>query len=243
MMKLQSGILVIGSLYWNTEPYRREWRKKALHMDQAIPVKAPIRYGRRSRTGSYTMVFAPGCPMGQAKVVRCQGEITSTDDIVRNAKELWTAERPVGAKPSLGEAHSASWGCVALLVNPKSEVPQSIREEWAERVSAERSASAKTSNYKVSPYSVREKSAINADGLLQIRWPNRVDNDEALASFDLLLATVTRPTPDSGTGDFPDLAVIADAWNKIGDATYFWSNRQNGFHTFQDSEIEALLCV
>src|SRR5262245_38785474 len=63
------GILIAGSLYWSTEPYRVRWRRKFLDMDRVIPVRAPIRYGRRSRHGSYTMVFAPGGPMGQAKVV------------------------------------------------------------------------------------------------------------------------------------------------------------------------------
>lgn len=42
-MKLQSGILMIGSLYWNMEPYRQKWRRESLHMDQVIPVKVPIR--------------------------------------------------------------------------------------------------------------------------------------------------------------------------------------------------------
>jgi hypothetical protein len=243
MMKLQSGILMIGSLYWNMEPYRQEWRKNYLHMDQVAPIKVPIRYGRKSGTGSYTMVFAPECPMGKAKVVRCRNDVSSTDDIVLTARELWIAERPAGLKPTPGEAHSASWGCVALLVNPTTKVPQNILEEWAERVSAERSARTKASNYDVVPYSVKQKSAIDARGLLQIPWPNRADNDEPLASFDLLLATVTRPTPDSRTGDFANVAAIAEAWNEVGNATYFRSNRENDFHTFQDSEIEALLRV
>jgi hypothetical protein len=242
-MRLQIGILMIGSLYWRDEPYRREWRKNYLHMDQTTPVKVPIRYGRKSREGTYTMVFAPSCPLGQAKAVRCQNDVASTDDIVLTAKKLWIAERPAESKPTPGQAHSASWGCVALSVNPSSKVPENILQEWAERVSAERSAKAKASNYEVLPYSVKEKSAIDARGLLQIPWPDRADNNEPLASFDLLLATVTRPTLDNGTGDFADVAAIAEAWNEVGNAAYFRGNRENGFRTFQDAEIEALLRV
>ena len=66
------GILIAGSLYWSTEPYRVTWRDKFLDISRVIPVRAPIRYGRKSRLGSYTMVFAPGSPIGQAKVVACR---------------------------------------------------------------------------------------------------------------------------------------------------------------------------
>src|ERR1700730_15139735 len=75
------GILIAGSLYWSTEPYRVTWRGKFLNMNRVIPVRAPIRCGRKSRHGSYTMVFAPGGPMGQAKVVACQSHATSIVDI------------------------------------------------------------------------------------------------------------------------------------------------------------------
>jgi hypothetical protein len=64
-----------------------------------------------------------------------------------------------------------------------------------------------------------------------------------LDAFDVLLATATKPTPDLATGDFATAADIATAWNTRGDASYFHSNRKNGFHTFQDEEIAALLHV
>jgi hypothetical protein len=43
--------------------------------------------------------------------------------------------------------------------------------------------------------------------------------------------------------EFPTAADIARAWNTSGDASYFHSNRKNGFHTFQDEDIAALLRV
>jgi hypothetical protein len=62
-----------------------------------------------------------------------------------------------------------------------------------------------------------------------------------LDGFDVLLATATKPTPDPTTRDFPTVVDIATAWNARGDASYFHSNRKNGFYTFQDEEIAALL--
>jgi hypothetical protein len=106
---LSIGILMAGSLYWSREPYRVAWRSKFLNMDQVIPVRAPIRYGRKSRHGSYTMVFAPGGPMGQAKVVACQSHATSIVDILSQAKALWLAERPPDALPAPGQR--LGWPC------------------------------------------------------------------------------------------------------------------------------------
>ena len=45
--ELGAGILVIGSLFWDTS--RQGWRDERLHMAASEAVTAPIRYGRRSR--------------------------------------------------------------------------------------------------------------------------------------------------------------------------------------------------
>jgi hypothetical protein len=125
------GILIVGSLYWGTEPYRITWRGKFLDMSHVIPVRAPIRYGRKSRHGGYTMVFAPGSPMGQAKVVACRRNAACIADILNQAEALWLAERPAGARPTPGQRHSASWGCVAMLSRPNGNIPSDVLDEWA----------------------------------------------------------------------------------------------------------------
>jgi hypothetical protein len=187
------------------------------------------------------MVYAPGSPDGQAKIIGCLCPISSTADIVEHAKALWTAERPPFSRPLPGREHSADWGCIALLTSPNSALNQRLLAEWAERVALERDQRGQPT-YESHYYTVRGRSAIDNRGLLQISWPTR-DNGEALDSFDLLLATATRPTIDATTGDFSSVAKIAEAWNKKGDAEYFRMNRKHGFHTFQDQEIEALLRV
>jgi len=237
------GILIAGSLYWSTEPYRVTWRSKFLDMDGVIPVRAPIRYGRKSRHGSYTMVFAPGNPMGQAKVVASQRHATSIVDILSQAKALWLAERPADARPVPGQLHSASWGCVALLPQPNGNMPSRLLDEWARHVAEECGGPGRSKNYDPASYNIKGRAAIDERGLLQIPWPNCSTTGMPLDGFDVLLATATKPSPDPATGDFPTAVDIAIAWNARGDASYFHSNRKNEFHTFQDEEIAALLNV
>ena len=242
-MTWKLGVLIAGSLYWNDELYRRSWRTKCLNPDRVTPVKAPIRYGRLSGSGTYTMVFAPGCPLGEAKAVECRGRVSSMADVIKQAEALWVAECRADRKPAAGESHSAAWGCVALLVNPRSSLPPQFLEQWAERVSQERCRWQELRTYDSRRYEVRGMSAISNNGVLEIPWPDRVDDNRPLDSVDLLLATATRPTQDATTGDFPAVEAIAEAWNNANEAKYFRSNREHGFHTFQDAEIEALLRV
>src|SRR5271165_777112 len=118
-MSLSIGILIIGSLYWDSD--RQTWRNSRLLMDQALTVRAPIRYGRRSgrRGDTYTMVFSRQCKLGQAKVVPCR---STAGDIVDEAEHLWTAER--NAPPN--HRISASWGRVALLSRSDRNISQGI---------------------------------------------------------------------------------------------------------------------
>jgi hypothetical protein len=230
-------------LYWRAIPHRERWREQFLHKDLATAVKAPIRYGRFSRSKTYTMVYAPNTPAGQAKVVACKREIASLKDVVAEAAALWAAEQSKEVQPAPGALHSAHWGCVALLPNPNSKIPGHFLDEWAQRVSEEHPGRNGAKNYDPTTYEVKRQSAINHRGLLQIPWPNRSDNAELLDGFDLLLATATKPVPDPSTGEFVGVAAIAEAWNATGDASYFHSNRKHGFKTFQDEDIAALLRV
>jgi hypothetical protein len=239
MKPLKTGILIAGSLYWRREAHRQAWREQFLNMTVVHPVTAPLRYGRLSRSGSYTMVFAPGTPNGQAKVVACQREAGSLGDIVKEAEALWRAERRPSLEPLAGQRHSGDWGCVALLPNPIASVAASLLDEWAGCVAQECRDRGHTKNYDARAYNVRGRSAINDRGILQIPWPDQSNTGGPLDGLDLLLATATMPNSD--TGDFPSVAAIAAAWNTTKDAGYFHGNRKHGFYSFQDDEIAALL--
>jgi hypothetical protein len=242
-MKLTAGILIIGSLHWSTEPHRISWRDNHLQKAKDVAVKVPIRYGRVSRSKTYTMVFAPGSDMEQARVFECKLTVSCIEELVREAQALWLAESPDGSPRQPTETLSGGWGCVTLLVNDQSNVPQSLLDQWAERISQERFGRVRQRSYDSQRYSVNGVSSITDQGTLAIDWPNRADTGQRFAGRDLLLATATRPTPYLDTGDFAPVEVIADAWNAVKDATYFRCNRANGFRTFQDAEIAALLRV
>ncbi len=243
-MKLTLGILIIGSLHWSTEPHRASWRDRHLRKDPDVAVKAPIRYGRFSSSRrSYTMVFDRGCEMGRARIFESSSTVSDIGELVREAQALWLAESPDGTARQPTETLSAGWGCVTVLANGQSNVPQGLLDQWADRVSQERFGNAGRRSYDHRRYSIRGVSAITDRGGLAIDWPNRADTGQPLAGFDLVLVTATQPTPYGDTGDFAPVNIIAGAWNEAKDATYFRSNRANGFYTFQDGAIETLLRV
>jgi hypothetical protein len=241
-MELTIGVLIVGSLYWDNKPHRKEWRRARLNMDEEFIVRAPIRYGRRAgtRANTFTMVFSRSCIkkeyLGQAKVVRCKKPVSSLNDLLAEAKELWIAEQ---TKPDpKPDGLSANWGCVALLVNPDNEkrniIPQKLLDAWAEHVAPERE------NYKLLKGTADEGRLINDCGVLNIGWPTLKDGDGPIP-LDLLIATATKPTLEDDR--YPGLEIIVRAWkdDPKGHVEYFWCNRCNEISTFQDNEIVLAL--
>src|ERR1700758_1851899 len=103
-IQLSTGILVIGSLAWDTQGGRPTWRASRLQQRGSTSCKArgPIRYGRlsthgknkRPEGGTYTMVFARSvdCPLGDAKVFPCTSAVSKFEDLWLEAQWLWAAE-------------------------------------------------------------------------------------------------------------------------------------------------------
>jgi hypothetical protein len=234
-MTLSVGILIIGSLFW--DPDREPWRKSRLLMDQAMAVRAPIRYGRLSeRRGHYTMVFSRLCKPGHAKLVPCRA---TADDIIDEAEHLWAAER----NGPLNHRISANWGRVALLSHPDHDVPKAILSTWAVRVAQE-------PTYPDVPQAPGEDPLLSRSGILQIDWPRLGDpkkpaiDNLKLAPLDLLLATANHPTLVGQPPEYPDPATIASPWrgSAAGQVSpYFVNNRQSGILTFEDDAISSLL--
>lgn len=130
-MSLSIGVLMIGSLYW--DEVRARWRADRFERNVEFLVEAPIRYGRLSSSGTYTMVFSPRVPqMGTAKVLKCVRSIDDPNDLVKEAEYLWAAERRQEQRDG---RVSATWGCVGLLTSTVKRMPDGLLEAWAERVS------------------------------------------------------------------------------------------------------------
>jgi hypothetical protein len=62
-ISLNGGIIIIGSLYWDKNIQRVDWRNKSLNFENQILVKVPIRYGRisKERENTFSMVFSSEC--------------------------------------------------------------------------------------------------------------------------------------------------------------------------------------
>ena len=229
-MRLDAGILIIGSLLWDKE--RQQWRDERLDCSQSELVSAPIRYGRRSgkrRGYTYTMVFSKSAPAGRARVLRCSHVIASADDLTTEALRLWEAEE----LPQNTGRIAASWGCVALIFNPKRNIPEDLLRAWAQRVGRE-------PGYGVLSHLADEGALVSQDGLLQIDWPSCIAGG-APVDLDLLLVTANDPTLTGTPPSYPSVETIVRAWNDAAPehAEYFWKNTDHGITTFQDDEIRA----
>jgi hypothetical protein len=208
------GVLIIGSLWWDTRSDRTAWRAGRLDVAAANPVAVPIRYGRKSETrgGSFTMVFSPGDPPGKAILVPCLRQIETTADVVDEAAALWQAEAPRARRGAI----SSWWGSVGAL----------LRSDAAH----ERFSKAGTSEF--TQRGATALSVVTSDGTLEL---GRVDqNDPAMRDIDVILATATLPETQ-----MPSPGDVADAWivQNGGHESYFFNNVKHGVRTAADGEI------
>ena len=228
--RMNIGVLMIGSLYWDCA--RIEWRGARLVEANPKRVRVPIRYGRRSskRGGTYTMVFSAGLErdkFGQAIVLACRQRVSTVEQLWEEATRLWAAER----KCKRTESICRSWGCVALLPNPKRELPQGFIAGWKSRVAGQ-------SGYPRLEPAKGERAAVSEGGILNIPWPQLLDGKDL--EFDALLGTATNPTINNG--DYPSAEAIASAWTERRGKEhieYFHNNVSNGITTWQDRAIKC----
>lgn len=220
------GILIIGSLFWSVKAHRVRWREERLVTEKAIRVEAPIRYGRQSRSGSFTMILSNALSPdreGTALVVPCKYPATTAEALIHEAEALWAAEQP--EERAFGPISDRRWGAVGLLCNPvRRTMLSELRTAWANRVTIEREA------YRTFPSAVGEQPVLSDDGMLTIRWPRLADG------FDFLLATPNRPKPFADR-TYPSAVTIAEAWRAARDQHYFDENRSVGIHTADDDQI------
>lgn len=230
-MNLKGGIVIIGSLLWDDEKERKKWRDNDLCYKNRFKVYVPIRYGRCSctRNNTFTMVFSNICylkiyGLGIGWVLPIKAEINSFDKLKEEAQKMGKAE---GFKD---DGLSKDWGSVALLINPNKKVDNSIRTEWGKLMSS------KISDHLLLSKKLKsEKSPIDSNGFLAIRWPEKVTLKNKIGKLDFLIATVTTPTLNKGR--YPTVHQIANAMKKAKYCDYFCKNRENEITTFQDERI------
>lgn len=233
-LNIRGGVLVIGSLLWQddlnpNDKVRKSWRNNRLSIEQGILVKTPIRYGRLSKSGIYTMTFSNSCIKKQGTAFAIpfrQKKFDSVEEIIYEGKELSKAEGMDGNFMSSGKTNSP-WGVLGILLNPnnidKNRI-KSIIKGWSESMAREGILNNKI--FKLQS----EKPAIKTTGELNIKWPMVVDvrQKDDFNKFDFLLATVTRPT------DYPSITKLKATVLKDKTRYYFIQNFKNGITTFQD---------
>lgn len=227
-MPLRGGVIIIGSLLWDNSN-RQKWRENDLCLEKQFKVYIPIRYGRCScKRKIYTMVFSNICyleryGLGIGWVLPIRDEITLFAELKEEAQKMGKVE---GFKNGL----SSNWGSVALLLNPNKIIDDSIKEEWSKLMSC------KISNHSLLSKKLKsEKSPIDSNGFLAIRWPEEVTPKNKIGKLDFLIATVTTPTLINNR--YPTVYKIANAMEKENVNPYFIKNREHKITTFQDERI------
>lgn len=233
-MSLRGGAIIIGSLLWDNKIKRKKWRENDLYYEKRFHVYLPIRYGRCSvkRKNTYTMVFSNKCyskgyGLGTGWILPIRAEINSFNDLNSEAKKMGKAE-------CISDGLSNYWGSVALLLNPNKEIDNSIRTKW------EKLMANKIFNHPLLTEKLKsEKSSIDYNGFLTIRWPEEVSPKNRIEDLDFLIATVTKPTLVKGR--YPTAYQIADAMKKAKYNEYFLKNRKHKITTFQDDRILRII--
>ena len=224
-MEFKGGAIIIGSLLWDNEPKRIKWRKLYLEsIENLIPIKARIRYGRESssRRNTHTMILSnhPKTEFGNAYILRFKEVLKNARNLESQAFAMAGAE---GLWKESGPSLNKNWGTVGVLINPKIEKTRNleiIKERWT-KIYADY-------NFNPSDYIIeKEPEIIDKNGFLKIEWTDEMNE------FDFLIATLTVPYPKSLLNE----KIIADRINETGYDEYFLNNYKNGIKTFQDEEI------
>jgi hypothetical protein len=224
---LRAGVLIIGSLFWDENGGREEWRRQRLKAQGCKRVAVPIRYGRFSdNRHAYTMVFSTLCykhnQLGQGVVLPFTRSIKSLDDLLCEVECLANAE---------GLSRNWQWGAVGILKNPAFHLPRDIVQGWTKYFRQN------TPNYRgFTAHTRSEAPVIDRKGFLHIRWP--VASDHKQVAYDLLLATPTKPKIKDSPAmrRYPRPKEVAQC--ALSDETeYFLNNVTSRIDTSQDASI------
>lgn len=241
-LNIHGGVLIIGSLLWqpnlgNTDnTIRRDWRDSCLKMPSKIAVNAPIRYGRQSGGGIYTMTFSNTCRKkpGNAFVAAFRNNpIKAYDDLLREATKLSRAE---GMVRKFIEAGSAGvWGVLGILFNEnriEKAKETAILAWWETKLRAE----PLYTDFHYKDFRLgTESPCILQNGHLNFPWITAVNSKDSktLNEFDFLLATATLPTNIK----YPTVQKMVRNVQDDKGRRYFKNNNTNGIVTHQDERI------
>ena len=242
-MEIKIGVIIIGSLLWETTEKRINWRK-GLNIQEKLLVPLPIRYGRQSlknRKGTYTMVFSNKInqpnTLGKGFVIPFKNTISTEDDFIRLMMNLSDAEGISESKIC------ASWGTVCLIANPFIE--NNKRKEvllWWHRL-VDTTKRGLTPNQREPDLKnfgeLTEEKSINNNWELTINLDKLFENE--VKNFDILIATSNAVRLKDDINSYPTTKQIAKAINDSKHYEYFLRNTQHLIRTFQDKKIAKII--
>lgn len=239
--EMKAGVLIIGSLLWqdhlqdqDSDEIRKNWRDKFLNVGEKIMVRVPIRYGRLSSSGIYTMTFSKSVKANRNGtgffIPFKKTSLASFDDLINEAKEMSTAEGMNGNLSSKERGTENIWCSMGLLINSltvQKPDERSLINSWSKKLNERGQLEHK--QFKLG----NESSCIDKNGKLSIGWPSAVDKREEkrLSSYDLIIATATKPTK------YPNVKELSENVSKDSKRYYFIENFKSGITTFQDVQI------
>lgn len=239
-MKLNSGILIIGSLLWDNSTIRRNWRRTSLVEKNKIFIKVPILYGRKSesRMDTYTMVFSSSLSdkdYGQGVILKFATPITSIDNLISEVDNIIRVERDKTKdewkliRDSNPFLLNWSWGVAGLCINPKhindneySEAVKEVVQLWQNSLS----------NFSPGNYCLKEERPFTDEkAIFEINW------NQDMRDLDFLIATIIKPNVES----YPNAETISETMYHGKYYSYFINNHKNNIYTKDDPIILQLI--
>lgn len=245
-IKLNGGVIIIGSLLWQNDlnnkgdNVRKNWRKNSLDLQKKVLAKFPIRYGRYSKCGIYTMVFSANCErrntLGTGYIIPLKrNSINNLDIIISEARKVSRAE---GMNGKFVDGKKTLWSSMVIKINNEKltkSIKKEILQKWEENFQID-GGGRDTHDYKTR----NEKRSISTKGELQIKWPKAVysPDNKKINELDFLFATSTKPKHKNSTlKKYPTVSEIAESVMNDKIRYYFLNNFIRNIVTFQDVRI------
>lgn len=232
-----AGVLIIGSLYWDSNNNRDTWRLSAFgesYWLHTLDVKAPLFYGRYSDERKCpTMIFHRSQEvannLGNALFLPFRIKNLSLDQLLLHAQNLSEAEGKTSRL--LIKGGQTKWCIVLAFLNPamSDEKRISFTEFWTSKYDPIINQ-AIIDNFKFD----NAMTVFDSSGLLELDWPKE------LVDIDVLFATQTQPKIETGGKLFPQ-SIDATSNQIFLRPEYFIKNRLHGITTYEDNEIINLL--
>lgn len=244
-MDLKGGIIIIGSLFWDSSRKRAVWRDKYFK-NEVHYIRLPIRYGRQSssRMNTYTMAYSLSLNVedyGQGIILECRKPVSGLGYLKEIVENTIRVERDITQKIWKLKSKDSNftldwgWGVLGLSINPKYEVDGSINTSevhpivdfWEKHLSKD---------FKNDNFSLKTESPfVDKNGMFKIQWTDEIEH------LDFLISTIVEPKPETSKGRYPSPEDIARRMYQGNYYSYFIRNLENGILTRDDSHVIQLI--